>query len=78
MSAYNEESESAGYGLINLSVAWTPMDDWRIEARVDNLAGRVYQDHLAGINRASGSDIPPGVRLFGADRTLSAGVVWDF
>ena len=78
VSAYNEESESAGYGLINLSVAWTPMDDWRIEARVDNLAGRVYQDHLAGINRASGSDIPPGVRLFGADRTLSAGVVWDF
>jgi len=33
---------------------------------------------LAGINRAMGSDIPVGQRLFGPERTISAGVIFSF
>ena len=36
------------------------------------------QDHLVGINRAMGSDIPVGERLYGTERTLSAGVIFSF
>lgn len=37
-----------------------------------------YQDHLAGINRADGSDIQRGTRLFGAKRTLNVGAIYRF
>lgn len=59
-------------------MAWSPTDSLRVEARVDNLFDRTYQDHVAGINRVDGMDIPVGERLYGAERTLSAGLVYRF
>ncbi|MBT8090298.1 MAG: TonB-dependent receptor [Gammaproteobacteria bacterium] len=78
VSIFNGEQRTPGYALINATLNWTPTDALRIEARLDNLSDKTYQDHLAGINRAGGSDIPVGVRLYGAERTLSAGVIWSF
>jgi iron complex outermembrane receptor protein len=78
VSSYNDESETSGYWLVNLGFAWNPMSSLRVEARVDNLLDESYQDHVTGINRAGGSDIPVGTRLFGAQRTLSAGLIYSF
>ena len=78
VSAFNNEQASPGYALTNLELAWYPTDSLRLEARVDNLLDRAYQDHVAGINRANGSGIPVGARLYGAERTLTAGAVWSF
>jgi iron complex outermembrane receptor protein len=78
VSAYNDEQPTAGYGLVNAMFEWNPSERLRVEARLDNLLDKAYQDHVAGINRARGSDIPVGVRLYGAERTLSAGVIWQF
>jgi len=78
VSAYNDEQPTAGYALVNASMAWSPTDSLRVEARVDNLFDRTYQDHVAGINRVDGMDIPVGERLYGAERTLSAGLVYRF
>jgi len=78
VSAYNEEQATAGYGLVNAALVWYPIEALRLEARVDNLLDKTYQDHVAGINRAYGSDIPVGERLYGAERTLSAGVIFNF
>lgn len=78
VSVYNSEQETPGYGQVNIAFAWSGHESWRIEARVDNVFDKSYQDHLAGINRATGSDIPPGVRLYGAETTLSAGVSFSF
>lgn len=78
VSAFNNERETAGYGLVNVSFAWDPAESLRVEARVDNLVDKAYQDHLAGINRAAGSAIPVGERLYGAGRTLSAGLIFRF
>ena len=44
----------------------------------DNLFDRSYQNHLAGVNRVVGSDIPVGTKLYGAERTFSAGLVVSF
>ena len=77
-SAFNEEQETPGYALTNLGLAWSPTESLRLEARVENLFDTSYQDHVAGINRANGSDIPVGTRLYGAERTLTAGAVWQF
>jgi len=78
VSAYNNEEPTPGYGLINAALVWYPADALRLETRVSNLLDKTYQDHVAGINRANGSDIPVGTRLYGAERTLSAGVIFSF
>jgi iron complex outermembrane receptor protein len=78
VSVYNNEQRTPGYALVNAALIWNPSDTLRLEARIDNLLDKSYQDHVAGINRANGSDVPVGVRLYGAERTLSAGLVWSF
>jgi len=78
VSTYNNEQPTPGYGLVNAALVWHPADALRLEARVDNLLDKAYQNHVAGINRASGSDIPVGTRLYGAERTASVGVIWNY
>ncbi len=78
VSFYNNEQATPAYELVNVAFAWNAAHSWRLEARIDNLLNRTYQDHLAGINRAMGSDIPVGTRLYGAKRTISAGVSFNF
>lgn len=78
VSAYNAERATPGYALTNAMLTWEPRDALRLEARVDNLFDRRYQDHVAGINRAGGSDIPVGERLYGAERSISVGAFWSF
>ena len=78
VSVYNNEQQTPGYELVNATLFWSPLESLRLEARIDNLLDKTYQDHVAGINRANGSDIPVGERLYGAERTLSAGVIWSF
>ena len=78
VSSYNAETETPGYWLANLGLTWNPKASLRAEARVDNVMNESYQDHVTGINRAAGSDIPVGQRLFGAERTLSVGLIYSF
>ncbi len=78
VSVYNNERATAGYGLVNAMFEWTPSETLRLEARIDNLLDKAYQDHVAGINRASGSDIPVGERLYGLERSASVGIIWNF
>ena len=78
VSAYNGEQRTPGYALVNGAFVWEPAEALRLEARVDNVLDKTYQDHVAGINRAGGSDIPVGARLYGSERTFSAGLIWSF
>jgi iron complex outermembrane receptor protein len=78
VAAFNDEQPTPGYGLVNAFLVWNPTESLRVEARVDNLFDTANQHHLAGINRARGSEIPVGERLYGAGRTLTAGLVYEF
>jgi len=78
VSAYNTEQETPGYEIVNVAFGWDPLETLRVEARINNLLDETYQDHLVGINRAMGSGIPVGERLYGAERTISAGVIFSF
>lgn len=78
VSSFNNERATPGYELVNIAFSWDPTQSLRMEARIDNLLDETYQDHLVGINRAMGSDIPVGDRLYGAERTLSAGLIFSF
>jgi iron complex outermembrane receptor protein len=78
VSMFNSEQSTSAYEIVDARFDWTPTDSIRLEARVQNLFNASYQDHLTGINRAAGSDIPVGMRLPGAEQSLTLGVIFSF
>lgn len=68
VSATNSEAETPGYVLLNAFGSWTISKGVRLSAGVENLLDHKYEDHLAGYNRITGSDVPLGSRLPGAGR----------
>ncbi len=78
VSAYNDEQATAGYGVVNAALSWNASRRVRLDFEASNLFDRGYQDYLAGVNRVSNVDIPPGERLWGAGRTLTLGAVVTF
>lgn len=78
VAAFNAEQTTTGYGVVNASVAWHPTDNLRLEAQLDNLLDRSYQNHLTGVNRVAGVPIPQGERLYGPGRTLTLGAILNF
>ncbi len=78
VSAYNDESPSAGYGIVNALWAWEPTSLVRLELQAINLLDKGYQPHTAGINRVRDVDIPVGERLYGAQRSVMIGAMLQF
>jgi iron complex outermembrane receptor protein len=78
VSEYNGEQATAGYGLVNAAASWQLSRALRIDVEASNLFDNGYQDHLAGINRVRDVDLPPGERLWGAERTFTLGAVVTF
>jgi len=50
----------------------------RLDVKASNPFDRGHQDHLAGVNRVTGVDTPPGERLWGAERTITLGAIVTF
>lgn len=78
VSEYNGEQETAGYAIVNGLFAWDVAPSTRIELQAVNLFNESYQDHLAGVNRVNDVDLPTGQRLFGAERTVTLGAIFNF
>jgi iron complex outermembrane receptor protein len=78
VSVYNDEEQSAGYGVLNGMVTWNGSERLRVELHASNLLNRAYQAHLAGVNRAGGMDIAVGERIYGTGRTFTLGAMIDF
>jgi iron complex outermembrane receptor protein len=78
VSMFNAEQSTSAYEIVDARVDWTPTESIRLEAHVQNLFNANYQDHLTGINRAAGSDIPVGIRLPGAEQSIGVGLFFSF
>jgi iron complex outermembrane receptor protein len=70
VSAYNQEQPSAGWGIINLRAGIELGRRFSLGLGVENLADKLYQDHLGGYNRVRDSDVPVGVRLYSQGRNF--------
>lgn len=70
VSSFNDEEKTSGYGIINLLGNHKISQQLTVSAGVENLFDHKYQDHLAGYNRNSDSDVAVGDRLPGAGRNL--------
>ena len=78
VSMFNAEQSTSAYEIVDARVDWTPTESIRLEAHVQNLFNANYQDHLTGINRAAGSDIPVGIQLPGAEQSIGVGLFFSF
>ncbi len=68
VSRYNDEPETPGYIVCNLRAGYRFSRHLRLDAGVENLLDEDYADHLGGVNRVAGSDVPVGARLPGYGR----------
>jgi iron complex outermembrane receptor protein len=72
VSKTNRETRSGGYQLLNLRAGIELTRNLVLNAGVDNVFDKEYADHLSGINRVSGTDVPLGERLPGYGRNYYA------
>jgi len=70
VAAYNDETETAGWGILNLRGAVQLGDHFTLGLGVENLFDKVYRDHLGGYNRVRDSDVPLGARIVSMGRNL--------
>jgi iron complex outermembrane recepter protein len=78
VSAFNGETPTDGYALLNLSAGYTFREHLNVEVALENLFDERYEDHLAGVNRVLNSDVPVGARIPGAGRSVSVSVGYEF
>ena len=68
VAEYNDEQESAGWGILNLRAGIELNRIFNLGFGVENLFDKAYQDHLGGYNRVRDSDVPVGTRLYSMGR----------
>lgn len=78
VSSFNDEEKTSGYGIINLLGNHKINQQLSVSAGVENLFDHKYQDHLAGYNRNSDSDVAVGDRLPGAGRNLYVSFAYNW
>ena len=78
VSDLQNEQTTPGYGILNLRVAKTFADSVRVEAGLENLLDKRYADHLGGVNRVAGGDLPVGQRIPSAARFAYVSLNWGF
>lgn len=66
VSATNSEAETGGHAVFNVFGGWAVNNNLFVNVGVSNILDEEYEDHLAGYNRISGSDVALGDRLPGA------------
>ncbi len=78
VSATNQETETSGYSIINLSGRFNPTQDLELGIGINNLLDQQHRDHLAGFNRAFNPDIGMRERLPGLGRNFYGRMMWYF
>ena len=69
VSNQNDEQETGGYALFNLSGNYQVTPSLLVSTGVNNVFDRKYADHLTGINRVADVDIEVGDRILGLGRS---------
>ena len=78
VARFNNQSESAGYGIIDLAARWSVSESLQVQARLNNLFDRIAINHLSGRNRVNGSEINLGEGLpeLGRNFNLAVRLNW--
>jgi iron complex outermembrane receptor protein len=78
VSALNNEKQSAGYGVVDWQASYDVNNTLSLGLGVTNLLNKLYQPHLAGLNRAGGSDLTVGERISAKGRAMYVSLDYQF
>lgn len=78
VSAINGEAPTGGYVIASLYGGLDLADNIRLDAGVENLFDRAYEEHLAGYNRVMAGDVSVGARLPGPGRGGFIRLQWRY
>ncbi|RLA28492.1 MAG: hypothetical protein DRR15_17315 [Gammaproteobacteria bacterium] len=78
VSNINEETTTAGYGVMNLYGSYRFYDKLLLTTGLNNVFDKKYRDHTNGKNRASNSDVAMGERLPGSGRSFFARMEYNW
>lgn len=79
VSRTNNETRSAGYGLLNLYGEYhVRRYGLALTAGIENVLDKTYRPHLNGINRVRGSEVALGARLPGDGINVFVQASWAF
>ena len=77
-SSLQNETQSAGYGIVNSNLSYQFNEFLKLTATVSNLFDKAWQPHLGGVNRVQGIEQPAGERLYAAGRNVHIGLQASF
>ena len=78
VAAYNAELPTSGYTLLHLRAGYTFLEHFSVDVALENVFDEKYEDHLGGINRVLGSDVPVGSHIPGVGRFVSVAMNYKF
>lgn len=76
VSRSNDEQPTGAWAMASLYGDWQVRPDVRLSAGIENLFDTRYAEHLSGVSRVAGGDLPPGERIPGAGRGLFLRLNW--
>lgn len=74
VARFNDELKTPGYALLNLRGQIEPISDLTIGLGIENVLGKNYADHLAGLNRVGSPELAQGSRIRSPGRNFYATV----
>ena len=78
VSQLNNETRSAGYAVVDWQANYAVNENLSVGLGVNNLLDKLYQPHLAGVNRSRGSDLAVGERISAQARSVYVSVDYQF
>ena len=78
VSSLNNEKTSAGYAVVDWQASYDVNTDLSLTFGVTNLLDKQYQPHLAGLNRAGGSELTVGERISAKGRAMHIAMDYQF
>lgn len=78
ISTLNNEKRSAGYAVVDWQANYDATNQLTFGVGVTNLLNKLYQPHLAGLNRAMGSELTIGERIAAKGRAMWVSVDYHF
>ena len=78
VASYNNETQSSGFGIVNIGANWSITENIQLRSGVKNLLDRFYAAHTSGRNRSGDSDIAIGEAIPGLGRAVYLSMAINF
>ena len=72
------ETATAGYGLLDLQASYEFENGLKATLIAENILDKNYANHLSGVNRVNGAELPVGSKVLGTGRNIGMHLTYFF